>query len=220
MYCRPCILLLLLLLYWCQVMQVLFACFPLDNHKNRCYLFHGSGRWRLTRHPCPPKGMEVDNEHPGRTKSNICHRSVVDHSQFHGVRLDIPADKHICHKVCCGLCQLVHRDMHYTKSRDKQTYHLASYCSRYCMESVCLGFSLPLILPLSAKNVLLAQQKLAVLKYFVSSFMKWSVRKQFILARTSPGLTKSALICSHSDRQRKVSYVQEDKRRAKWQPFV
>ena len=120
MYCRPCILLLLLLLYWCQVMQVLFACFPLDNHKNRCYLFHGSGLWRLTRHPCPPKGMEVDNEHPGRTKSNICHRSVVDHSQFHGVRLDIPADKHICHKVCCELCQLVHRDMHYTKSRDKQ----------------------------------------------------------------------------------------------------
>ena len=36
---------------------------------------------------------------------------------------------------------------------------------------------MPLITPLSAKNVLLVQQKLEVLKNFASSFIKWSVRK-------------------------------------------
>ena len=45
------------------------------------------------------------------------------------------------------------------------------------LESVRLGLSLPLILPLSAKNVLLVHQKLAALKYFASSFMKWKFKR-------------------------------------------
>ena len=58
-----------------------------------------------------------------------------------------------------------------------QTNRSSGQSLQQILESVRLGLSLALSLPLSAKNALLVQQKLAALKYFASSFMKWKFKR-------------------------------------------
>ena len=58
--------------------------------------------------------------------------SVVDHSLLYRVGLNIlVGNQLICQKTKVDFGQSVHYDMHYTKSKDKQTYHLVSHCKRY-----------------------------------------------------------------------------------------
>lgn len=111
--------------------------------------------------------------------------SVVDHSQLHGVRMDILVDdQHFFRKVCGGRFP-VGPLWHALHKEQRQANLLSGQSLQQILGSVFLGLSSPLITPPSAGNMLPVQQKLAVLKYFASSFMKWSVRKQLISARTS-----------------------------------
>ena len=169
-----------------------------------------SGMWLDAFHLTSENSKNLDRGHgdetgyPDRTKHNIClyicggPLSVIQGGTEHPGRQSTHLSKDTRWTLasqCIMTC---------TTQRAKINKPIIWSVTPKILESVCLGLSLPLVTLLSAKNVLLVQQKLVVLKYFASSFMKLSVKKQLIPAQMSPRLTKSALICPHSNKHQKV----------------
>ena len=113
----------------------------LDNHENRL------GSRPVNRQPRPSESVEGETGLPDRIKNKIILisvlRLVVDHSQLHRVRLDF------CFVTCT------------TQRAEIKKPIIWSVTSTNTGAEVCLDLSLPLITPLSAKNVLLVQQKIA-----------------------------------------------------------
>ena len=117
---------------------------------------------------------------------------MVDHSQLHWVRLDILADKSVTRSVvdCASRCIVT------------CTSQRAGINKPIIWSVTATDTGVSLSWPVLATDITFICQECAAspakarsTQMLCKQFMKWSIRKQLLPARSSLGLTRSVLIC-------------------------